>query len=125
MNNKSMWDKTLDELDKVAASLHVYLLMKDDRVAGRITARATKNAKHVAFVIYASNDYRHPVYGYRRMTGWGYDKVNTGITEILADNKEQLLEGYNVKFTSIADWDIMNTWQKDFEAAGFSVIQAL
>ena len=125
---KTMWDKTLDELDKVAANLWVFALMKNSKLAGRITARRTKSAVNVAVNIYgfAGNKANtREIIGFVRMTGGGYDRVNSGIAEILADNKERLLEDYNVKFSAVANWDIMNTWQKDFTKAGFSVIQVI
>ncbi len=127
-NTKTVWDKMLDEFDKVAASLWVYILMKDGRLAGRITARKTKSAVNVALVIYGlagNKTNTREISGFARMTGGGYDRVNSGIAEILTENKERLYEDYDVSFSSTADWDIMNTWEKDFTRAGFHIVHAI
>ncbi len=121
MEIKTTWDRTLDELDRVANSICVLLLLKDNKLAGRITARRTQNATvHVAFIIYSLAGYDKPIYGYKRMTGFGYDKVNSGIAEILQDNKQLLLEAYGVKVSGDE-----NTWRNDFTSAGFTVMQAI
>ena len=125
---KSIWDKTLEELDKIAEALWIFVLLKDGKLAGRITARRTQSAVNVAVTIYSSASNKTngaPVYGFVRMTGGGYDRVNSGIAEIFAGNKERLRDDYGVNFSATADWDIMNTWQKDFNSAGFSVVQVI
>ena len=125
---KSIWNKTLDELDKIAPNLWIFAVMKDGKLAGRITARRTQSAVNVAVNIYgfAGNKANtREVFGFVRMTGGGYDRVNSGIAEIFAGNKERLRDDYGVNFSATADWDIMNTWQKDFNSAGFSVVQII
>ena len=57
--SKTIWDKTLDELDRVANNVSILLLLKDNKLAGRITVRRTQNATvHIVFIIYACSKLR-------------------------------------------------------------------
>ena len=115
--DKNLIDKVCRELNKINSAVQVCLLMKGNIVAGRITVRRTEYVVHVALSIYASDAYGLPILGYKRMTGWGYDRMNTGIAEILSYKREILLEKYNVKL-STPDWDIMNTCRRILKTRG-------
>ena len=58
------------------------------------------------------------------MTGHGYDKVNSGIADILVANKQKLSEAFNLTLDA-PEWIVMNTWKHDLEACGFQVFQAI
>ena len=62
--HNDIWGRTLDEIDKAASLVSIFLIMQGNRIAGRITGRWTKNGVlHLAFIFYATNDYGLPIYG--------------------------------------------------------------
>ena len=134
MTNNKSWEKTYAEIEKAAKGMWIWLIFnKDKQIVGRITARKTKEVVHVALVMYTSyaknpDSVRaltgSPVHGYARMTGHGYDRVNSGIAEILNENRDALLEHYGVDLNPV-EWDVMNTWGRDFTNSGYWVVQAL
>ena len=134
MANAKSWEKTYAEIEKAAKEMWIWLIFnKDKNIVGRITARKAKEVVHVALIMYASlaenpDSVRaltaSPVHGYARMTGLGYDRVNSGIAEILNNNREALLEYYGVALNPVG-WDVMNTWERDFTSSGYWVVQAL
>lgn len=120
-----IWRKTLTEIHKAADSVSVLLIMRGNMIAGRITARMSKrNVLHVAFILYAINDYGWPIFGYKALGGYGYNKQNTRIAQILNECRDKLKEGYGIELCP-TEWNVPNSWRKDFEAAGFSIVQAL
>lgn len=128
-NNNNLWIETVDEFDRAAALVSVWLILKDNKVAGRITARARRSTKtypavHVAFIFYGAFTEGLPIYGHEKVTGLGFDLTNTAISDILNECREKLKEHCNIALNSV-EWNVMNTWQKDFENAGYSVIRAL
>ena len=125
MHKNNTGYKALDEILNISDSLSVFVILRDGQIKGRITSRYMKSGSvHVAFFMYSNNKQNIAVSGYRRMDGYGYDKLGTALADIFADNKQVLHDVHGISFGS-PDWNIMNTWQKDFEAAGFQVIQAL
>ena len=126
--SKGLWQKTVNELDKAANLLTVWLIMKDGELKGRITSRWIKTRTmpiaRVAFIFYASKEYGMPIYGYEKIQGLGFDMTNTGIASILNECREPLKEHYGVDLDP-AEWRIMNNWQNSFKNAGFSLIQAI
>ncbi len=134
MTDKKSWEKTYAEIEKTAKGVWVWLIFNENKnIVGRITARKTKNAVHIALVMYISYTKNvdnvnglitSPIHGYRRMTGWGYDRINTGIAEILTENRDALHEQYGVNLNAV-DWQVMGTWERDFTNSGYWVVQAL
>ena len=127
-------ERTKKELERASKLLEVYAILKDGKLAGRITARKTKSgAVHVAFYMYSMYATKgvngQPVYGYMQMTGSDYNKVSAGIAANLAGNKKELLESYNVDISKYEDedarWSIEATWMHTFADAGFIVIKVL
>ena len=123
------WGETLDEIDRASALVSVWLLLKNDKIAGRITARTSQTKTgyyvvHTAFVLYASENYKLPIYGTETLRGIGFDLANSAISDILNDCREKLKEYYNVALNPVI-WNVMNSWENDFKSAGFSVLQAL
>ena len=118
--------KIFDEFGKAEGLLSVWVLIKDGDIAGRILARRTaKGVVHVSLIFYGKcTGNGEPIYGYQRMTGYGYDKTNSGIADILAENRQKLFEAFNLTLAA-SEWNIMNTWERDLENCGFQVIQAL
>lgn len=116
---------TLDEFHKAEDLLSVWVIFKDGDIAGRIMARCGKQGVvHVALIFYGKCTGGQPIYGYQRMTGHGYDKVNSGIADILVANKQKLSEAFNLTLDA-PEWQVMNTWKHDLEACGFQVFQAI
>ena len=133
MTNK-MWEITYKEIERTAKDVWVWLIFNENKnIVGRITARKTKNAVHIAFVMYTSYAknvdsvnglVNSPVCGYARMTGWGYDRINSGIAEVLNKNRDALLEIYGVTLNPV-EWQLMGTWERDFTNSGYWIVQAL
>ena len=127
-NDEGFWLKTLREFDNAARMLTVWLIMKDGVIKGRITARWHKTRTypivHVAFIMYATENYSKAVFGYEKVQGLGFDMTNTGIANILNECRDELKEYCGVELNKVG-WDIINTWRRDFENAGYSVLQAI
>lgn len=122
MSRKTQDKAVLDEFAKVDCKVVVWLLVKDGKIAGKITAReGGRDTSHVAFVLF--NDGLKPaVYGYRRMTGAGYPRISSGIADILRANRKELQEhGVFIR----DHWDLMNTWEKDLQDSGFLVLSTI
>ena len=122
--SKSPQRLTQEELSRVENSnINVWLIVKDNNIAGKITARECRNdVLHVAFVLYQQPLTNAPVYGYRRMTGAGYPKIGEAMADILKEQRG-LLKPFNVIVG--ADWNLTNTWQNVFEAGGFTILRAI
>ena len=118
------WSKVREQFDRAESVYFLWLLFLNGANVGRIIARRTKNIIHVAVHIYATENYGNPIYGYARMTGWGYDRINTGIAEILVEHRDTLEDAYGITLSK-SEWQIMNDWQSSFEAIGWTVVQAL
>ena len=125
---KDKREQVLDEMDKCVKLLVVWVILKGNEIVGRITSRpsSTRSTSYVTVQLYswATEKNAEPLYGYERMTGWGYNRTETGIGYILAENREKFKNDYGIELAP-QDWDIQNTWQKDIEAAGYKVIQAI
>lgn len=124
MSNKTPKRLAQEELRRVEYSnINVWLIMKDNELAGKITAREARNdVLHVAFVLYERPLTNAPVYGYRRMTGAEYPKIGEAMADILKEQRG-LLKPFNVIVGS--DWNLLNTWQNVFEAGGFRILRAI
>ena len=124
----SMRRKTLEEMEKASKAVSVWLILKDNKLRGRITLRWTKAKSgyvaHIAFFMYAVESNLVPIGAKTNMYGYGYDKFSFGIGEIFAKLKPLLAKYYGIKFNCL-DWDIMNKWQSSFKDAGYEIIQAL
>ena len=127
--SKNKWTQVLDELDKCGKLMSVWAILKCGEFVGRVTARYSKSGgtTYVTFQMFgwaSTSGSAEKVYGYERMTGWGYNRSTTGIGEILDANRERLKEDYGIDLKG-AYWEIANTWEKDFENAGYKVIRAI
>ena len=123
------WIKFLDEFDTCVKLIAVWVILKGGEVAGRVITRYSKTGAttYVIFQMFgwaSTSGSAEKVYGYERMTGWGYNRSTTGIGEILDANRERLKEDYGIDLKG-AYWEIANTWEKDFENAGYKVIRAI
>ena len=120
---KSPLKAALDEFDKAADLLTVVLILKNGDIAGRITARSGRNnLVHLVFSLYAKEFGQHGIFGYRRMTGMGYPKIDEGIADILREHSIRLNKEYHI---SLHSWSLPVCWRRDFEARGYSVLKAL
>ena len=130
MKNKCEWDKTLGELDRVRRDVSAFLLLRNNKGAGLITARWVKGegtsfpSVHIALIIYASMEYGLPIFEHTVVKGCGFPMLNTGIACILSKCRQKLKSAYGVILNPV-DCDLLNTWRSDFEASGFTVFQAL
>lgn len=112
----------LNEFAKVNSKVWIWLLVKDGKVAGKITAREGRgNTSHVAFALF-DDGVKPAVYGYRRMTGTGHPRIACGIADILRVKKKELLEH---RVFLRADWELMKTWKTDFKDSGFLVLSTM
>ena len=127
-NDNGQWPKTIGELEKVERLVSVWLIMKDGIIKGRITARWTKTrtypAVHLAFIMYVTEDYVSPIFDCEKVRGWGFDMAGFGIANILNECRETLKENYNIELSAVGE-NVANTWKRDFENAGFTILQAI
>lgn len=124
---KSTWTQVTDELETCAKLLAVWIILKEGKMAGRLTARYSKTGAttFVTFQMFGwVSGNGENVYGHARMTGYGYDRTRCGIGEILSENREKLKECYEIELDG-QDWNIQNTWEKDIEKAGYNVVRAI
>ena len=120
-SQKSPSRAVFDEFDKIADLVSVWLIFKNGEVVGKITARSGKNdILHLAFALYANDNTR--IFGYRRMTGMGYPKVNEGVADILREHKTLLNTKYSITLRPSSFPDF---WRRDFEDCGYSLLRAL
>ena len=120
---KSPLQAARDEFEKAANLLTVWLILKNGEIVGRITARSGRNnILHLAFSLYAKEFGQNGIFGYRRMTGMGYPKIDEGVADILCQNAARLRKEYDI---SLHSWNLPVCWLRDFEARGYSVLKAL
>ena len=129
MSEKYSWQKVLDELDICVRLLAVWVIMKGGKMCGRVVTRYSKTGGTTFVTLqlfgWAAKDGNGAgVFGHERMSGWGYDRTCMGIGEILNEHREKLKEDYGIELNG-EYWEIANTWQKDFENAGYKVIRAI
>lgn len=119
--------QVLEELDVCAKLLAVWLILKGGHMAGRITARYAKSggATYVTLQLlgWSCKD-GMPIYGHERMSGWGYNRTETGISEILTQNRERLKEECGIELTG-HDWELQGNWEREMTAAGYEVIRVI
>ena len=120
-SQKSPSRAVFDEFDKIADLVSVWLIFKNGEVVGKITARSGKNdILHLAFALYANDNTR--IFGYRRMTGMGYPKIDEGVADILREHKILLSRHYSIFLHSSS---LPDCWRRDFENFGYSILKAL
>ena len=119
-----MLTKTSREFEIVERRVSAWLICKDGKQRGKITARHTKKATIIAFLFYATNEYGFHIEGYEVMTGWGYDRTNAGIGHILWELKDTLKEAYGITFNCL-DWDMLNRWERELKRNGYDVVRVL
>lgn len=120
-------DKALNEFDALSDFLAVWVILKAGEFCGKITARYSKSklTARIALLLFdkASNDGSH-ISGFERLTGYGFDKARAAIANILNANRERLNSAFGV-LLSDSDWNIINTWERDFKTGGFDVVRVL
>ena len=122
-SQKSPLRAAIEEIDKAADLVSVWLILRYGEIAGRITARSGKNnVLHVAFALYANNTCNTGLFGYRRMTGAGYPKIDEGVADILREYKTLLNTKYSITLRPSSFPDF---WRRDFEDCGYSLLRAL
>ena len=126
---RDKWTQVLDELDECGKLMALWVIVKDDKMAGRITARYSKSGGtvYVTFQLFGwviEGGKGIGVYGHERMTGCGYNRTETGIAEILGQNRERLKEEYGIELTDTGGV-LSDEWRKDFKAGGYEVIRVL
>ena len=115
---------TRKEFEIAERLVSVWLINKDGQKRGKITARYTKKATIIAFIMYATNDYGLPIEGYEVMTGWGYDRTNAGIGYVIRELRDKLKEAYGITFECL-DWEMLGRWQHEPERNGYEVVRAI
>ena len=120
-------DKAINEFNALSEFLAVWIILKAGEICGKITARYSKShlTTRVALLLFgkASNDGSY-ISGLERISGYGFDKSAAGIANILTANRERLKSAFGVEL-SAPDWNIINTWERDFKAGGYDVARVL
>ena len=127
--SKNKWTQVLDELDKCGKLMSVWAILKCGEFVGRVTARYSKSGgtTYVTFQMFicaSSSGSVQGVYGHERMSGWGYNRTEMGIAEILTQNCGHLKGEYGIELTDTGGV-LSDEWQKDFKAGGYDVIRVL
>ena len=126
--SKNKWTQVLDELDKCGKLMSVWAILKCGEFVGRVTARYSKSGgtTYVTFQMFGwvVQDGLPVLCGYERVSGWGFNRTATGITEILTQNRERLKEEYGIELKG-QDCEIQGRWKKDVEAAGYKVVRVI
>ena len=119
---KTEWEKVVDEQDKCGQLMAVWAILKNGDFVGRVTARTsrTRASTTVTFHMFGAKGVR----GYRRMTGWGYDRTGTAIVDILQENEEVLKEVHGMEFPRLKEHVLFN-WGLDMENSGYTVVRAI
>lgn len=124
---KISYDKAVNEFDALSQFLSVWVILKAGQICGEITARHSKShlTTRVALLLFgkASHDGSH-ISGFERLTGWGFDKSAMGIANILLANRDKLKSAFGIQLSE-PEWNVINTWERDFKAAGFDVERIL
>ena len=129
MSEKYSFKRVLDELDICVRLLAVWVILKDGKMCGRVVTRYSKTGGTTFVTLqlfgWAAKDSNGTgVFGHERMSGWGYNRTEMGIAEILKENREKLKEQYGIELHG-QDWEIQNRWEKDITATGYEVIRAI
>lgn len=123
---KSEQAKVMEEIEKCYQLIGVWIVMKGEIMCGRITARYSKSRASVivALHLFGAASKGEALFGYQRMTGWGYDRTATGIAEILKENAERLKTDFGIEL-SLPEWNVLNSWEKDINNSGYKVIRVI
>ena len=122
---KDKREHVFNEEDKCVKLLAVWLIRRNGELMGRITSRPS-SAGGTSYVTVHFYHWMNagPLYGYEKMTGWGYNRTDAGIGSIFWENRERLKGEYGIELPDSVG-DIENRWQKSLETAGYNVIQAI
>ncbi len=125
--NNDVLKKVTKEMDMISGFVAVWIILKGCEMAGRITVRYAKTGGTVFVTFHMfpnAEKYTEPVYGMKRMTGWGYNKTGTGIAEIMIENRERLKQDYGIEMSDKVS-DLLNHWERYLESGGFRVLRAV
>lgn len=125
---ENMLAKTWKELDIIYNLVAVWVVLKGSEMVGRITARysRTGGTVFVTFHLFAGASKNENVYvnEMRRMQGWGYAKTDTGIADIMIENRDKLKEHFGIEMSD-KESDVLNHWKDYIESGRFKVIRAV
>ena len=126
--SKNELTQVLDELDVCAKLMALWVILKGGQMCGRVTARYSRSGgtTYITFQMFGwvVQEGLPVLCGYERVSGWGFNRTATGITEILARNRERLKEEYGIELSG-QDWEIQGRWEKDIAAAGYKVVRVI
>lgn len=117
------WEKVRAEQERCEDMMSAWAILKDGRIYGRITARNSHSGATTTVAVHIFGPEK-VVNGYRRMTGWGYNRTLTAIVDILQENEEVLREEYGMEFPQLKEHVLFN-WERDMENSGYMVVQAI
>ena len=118
------------EMRIIEDHLSLWLILRDGKQIGLITARHTHKATIVTIRFQNMAD-KHtaerPIVGveaYEVMTGAGYDRTNEGIASLLLENRLKLHSNYDIVFTC-PDIYMINRWEHEIRNSGCEVLRVL
>ena len=120
--------KTFEEIQKAERNMSVFLVMKDNYVQGKITARHNKYhmVSHVAFVMFGNSiPLGKSFAASTTVKGYGFNREDYGINEILSENADALREYYGLDFPADSSTLMRDNWAEIFSNAGYQLIRAL
>ena len=123
---KKETSKVFKQIEKAQKVLSVFIILKDGNICGKMVIRNNPKAEttHVAFIIYPFTTHgKDEIAAYERVTGWGFNRQDTGIDDVLRKTQEQLKNELGVELTG--NVMLIDHWIQDFARAGFQVIEAI
>lgn len=110
------------EWDKVCELVSMWLIMLGENVVGQIAVRHSSSGRSDTVILKMTSGEKHSgIIDYKRMTGYGYNRVQEGIRDILYENREKLKDYYGI-VSQREHSMIFSKWEQDIEQSGYSVI---
>ena len=122
MSKTKSVEKLWAEWDKVCELVSMWLIMLGENVVGQIAVRHSSSGRSDTVILKMTSGEKHSgIIDYKRMTGYGYNRVQEGIRDILYENREKLKDYYGI-VSQCEHSMIFRKWERDIEQSGYSVI---
>ena len=131
---RDKFNMVIDELERCGKLMAVWVILKGGQLCGKIVARpsSSRRSTRITLEFYPlASKSRRGLSESKRIAAshvvhdvWGYDRVKTGLAEVLEENRDRLKADFGIELSS-SGWNIMNTWEQDMKSGGYDVIRAI
>lgn len=112
-----MKNKAIDNMTKIQENVFACLIMRGEKVFGKILARTTKNG--VCHLTFCAPILPSRVF-YETASGFGYNKIESCMQSLLGNKSvKEELENCGIK----AEYNL--NWKKTFEDNGYTIIDVI